>query len=156
MCSSLSQANAQLGNSPVTSPTQSPAPSPVTSLSNVCTGLGPLPVLTPFPRPGGPAQGRELGGGGLLWTSALTVYPRVAAGGQQSCHHSRGHPPSCSSHGHCSSLLHTLAVCSQVEERKERSSLSTGKECSPASVLDQRAGDVSCIRTVWGCLLQSF
>ncbi|XP_005358059.1 R3H domain-containing protein 2 isoform X10 [Microtus ochrogaster] len=51
------QANAQLGNSPVTSPTQSPAPSPVTSLSNVCTGLGPLPVLTPFPRPGGPAQG---------------------------------------------------------------------------------------------------
>ncbi|XP_075810953.1 R3H domain-containing protein 2 isoform X6 [Microtus pennsylvanicus] len=51
------QANAQLGNSPVTSPTQSPAPSPVTSLSNVCTGLGPLPVLTPFPRAGGPAQG---------------------------------------------------------------------------------------------------
>ncbi|CAO2623471.1 R3H domain-containing protein 2, partial [Lemmus lemmus] len=51
------QANAQLGNSPITSPTQSPAPSPVTSLSNVCTGLGPLPVLTPFPRPGGPAQG---------------------------------------------------------------------------------------------------
>ncbi|XP_051032071.1 R3H domain-containing protein 2 isoform X8 [Phodopus roborovskii] len=51
------QANAQMGSSPVTSPTQSPAPSPVTSLSNVCTGLGPLPVLTPFPRPGGPAQG---------------------------------------------------------------------------------------------------
>ncbi|XP_076776595.1 R3H domain-containing protein 2 isoform X4 [Arvicanthis niloticus] len=51
------QANAQMGGSPVTSPTQSPAPSPVTSLSNVCTGLSPLPVLTPFPRPGGPAQG---------------------------------------------------------------------------------------------------
>lgn len=51
------QANAQMGNSPVTSPTQSPAPSPVTSLSSVCTGLSPLPVLTPFPRPGGPAQG---------------------------------------------------------------------------------------------------
>ncbi|XP_051026651.1 R3H domain-containing protein 2 [Acomys russatus] len=51
------QANAQMGSSPVTSPTQSPAPSPVTSLSNVCTGLSPLPVLTPFPRPGGPAQG---------------------------------------------------------------------------------------------------
>ncbi|XP_040610679.1 R3H domain-containing protein 2 isoform X6 [Mesocricetus auratus] len=51
------QANAQMGSSPVTSPTQSPAPSPVTSLSNVCTGLGPLPVLTPFPRSGGPAQG---------------------------------------------------------------------------------------------------
>ncbi|XP_028607896.1 R3H domain-containing protein 2 isoform X4 [Grammomys surdaster] len=51
------QANAQMGGSPVTSPTQSPAPSPVTSLSNVCTGLSPLPVLTPFSRPGGPAQG---------------------------------------------------------------------------------------------------
>uniref|UniRef100_A0A4X1W7Y9 R3H domain containing 2 n=1 Tax=Sus scrofa TaxID=9823 RepID=A0A4X1W7Y9_PIG len=52
-----SQANTQISNSPVTSPTQSPAPSPVTSLSNVCTGLSPLPVLTQFPRPGGPAQG---------------------------------------------------------------------------------------------------
>ncbi|XP_032769822.1 R3H domain-containing protein 2 isoform X8 [Rattus rattus] len=51
------QTNAQMGSSPVTSPTQSPAPSPVTSLSSVCTGLSPLPVLTPFPRPGGPAQG---------------------------------------------------------------------------------------------------
>ncbi|XP_019651767.1 R3H domain-containing protein 2 isoform X11 [Ailuropoda melanoleuca] len=51
------QANTQMSNSPVTSPTQSPAPSPVTSLSNVCTGLSPLPVLTQFPRPGGPAQG---------------------------------------------------------------------------------------------------
>ncbi|KAM5254212.1 R3H domain-containing protein 2 isoform 5-T5 [Hipposideros larvatus] len=51
------QANAQMSSSPVTSPTQSPAPSPVTSLSSVCTGLSPLPVLTQFPRPGGPAQG---------------------------------------------------------------------------------------------------
>ncbi|XP_024592290.1 R3H domain-containing protein 2 isoform X13 [Neophocaena asiaeorientalis asiaeorientalis] len=51
------QANTQMSSSPVTSPTQSPAPSPVTSLSNVCTGLSPLPVLTQFPRPGGPAQG---------------------------------------------------------------------------------------------------
>lgn len=51
------QANAQMGSSPVTSPTQSPAPSPVTSLSSVCTGLSPLPVLTAFPRAGGPAQG---------------------------------------------------------------------------------------------------
>ncbi|XP_073939813.1 R3H domain-containing protein 2 isoform X2 [Castor canadensis] len=51
------QANTQMSNSPVTSPAQSPAPSPVTSLSNVCTGLSPLPVLTQFPRPGGPAQG---------------------------------------------------------------------------------------------------
>ena len=67
MCSSPSQANAQMGNSPVTSPTQSPAPSPVTSLSSVCTGLSPLPVLTPFPRPGGPAQGRQPGEGRPLW-----------------------------------------------------------------------------------------
>ena len=51
------QANTQMSSSPVISPTQSPAPSPVTSLSNVCTGLSPLPVLTQFPRPGGPAQG---------------------------------------------------------------------------------------------------
>ncbi|XP_017391683.1 R3H domain-containing protein 2 isoform X19 [Cebus imitator] len=51
------QANTQMSSSPVTSPTQSPAPSPVTSLSSVCTGLSPLPVLTQFPRPGGPAQG---------------------------------------------------------------------------------------------------
>uniref|UniRef100_A0A8C0ZZU0 R3H domain-containing protein 2 n=1 Tax=Castor canadensis TaxID=51338 RepID=A0A8C0ZZU0_CASCN len=53
------QANTQMSNSPVTSPAQSPAPSPVTSLSNVCTGLSPLPVLTQFPRPGGPAQGLD-------------------------------------------------------------------------------------------------
>ncbi|XP_029424666.1 R3H domain-containing protein 2 isoform X6 [Nannospalax galili] len=51
------QANTQMSSSPITSPTQSPAPSPVTSLSNVCTGLSPLPVLTQFSRPGGPAQG---------------------------------------------------------------------------------------------------
>ncbi|XP_070477917.1 R3H domain-containing protein 2 isoform X23 [Equus przewalskii] len=51
------QANTQMSSSPVTSPSQSPAPSPVTSLSSVCTGLSPLPVLTQFPRPGGPAQG---------------------------------------------------------------------------------------------------
>ncbi|XP_069441003.1 R3H domain-containing protein 2 isoform X13 [Ovis canadensis] len=51
------QASTQMSSSPVTSPTQSPAPSPVTSLSSVCTGLSPLPVLTQFPRPGGPAQG---------------------------------------------------------------------------------------------------
>ncbi|XP_036615445.1 R3H domain-containing protein 2 isoform X8 [Trichosurus vulpecula] len=50
------QANTQM-NSPITSPTQSPTPSPVTSLSSVCTGLSPLPVLTQFPRPVGPAQG---------------------------------------------------------------------------------------------------
>ncbi|XP_040088955.1 R3H domain-containing protein 2 isoform X1 [Oryx dammah] len=51
------QASTQMSSSPVTSPTQSPAPSPVTSLNSVCTGLSPLPVLTQFPRPGGPAQG---------------------------------------------------------------------------------------------------
>uniref|UniRef100_A0A8C0B6C4 R3H domain-containing protein 2 n=1 Tax=Buteo japonicus TaxID=224669 RepID=A0A8C0B6C4_9AVES len=46
-----------LGRSPITSPTQSPTPSPVTNLNSVCTGLSPLPVLTQFPRPMGPAQG---------------------------------------------------------------------------------------------------
>ncbi|XP_053410496.1 R3H domain-containing protein 2 isoform X1 [Nycticebus coucang] len=51
------QASTQMSSSPVSSPTQSPAPSPVTNLSSVCTGLSPLPVLTQFPRPGGPAQG---------------------------------------------------------------------------------------------------
>ncbi|XP_054033340.1 R3H domain-containing protein 2 isoform X2 [Dryobates pubescens] len=50
------QASTQL-SSPITSPTQSPTPSPVTSLSSVCSGLSPLPVLTQFPRPMGPAQG---------------------------------------------------------------------------------------------------
>ncbi|XP_075757916.1 R3H domain-containing protein 2 isoform X5 [Pelodiscus sinensis] len=50
------QASTQL-TSPITSPTQSPTPSPVTSLTSVCAGLSPLPVLTQFPRPGGPAQG---------------------------------------------------------------------------------------------------
>ncbi|RMB90408.1 hypothetical protein DUI87_33294 [Hirundo rustica rustica] len=50
------QANTQL-SSPITSPTQSPTPSPVTNLNSVCTGLSPLPVLTQFPRPMGPAQG---------------------------------------------------------------------------------------------------
>ncbi|XP_066470405.1 R3H domain-containing protein 2 isoform X1 [Tiliqua scincoides] len=53
---SAQASNTQL-NSPITSPTQSPTPSPVTSLSSVCTGLSPLPVLTQFPRPVGPAQG---------------------------------------------------------------------------------------------------
>ncbi|XP_064899651.1 R3H domain-containing protein 2 isoform X3 [Columba livia] len=50
------QASTQL-SSPITSPTQSPTPSPVTNLNSVCTGLSPLPVLTQFPRPMGPAQG---------------------------------------------------------------------------------------------------
>uniref|UniRef100_H0XWG9 R3H domain containing 2 n=1 Tax=Otolemur garnettii TaxID=30611 RepID=H0XWG9_OTOGA len=50
------QASTQMSSSPVTSPTQSPAPSPVTNLSSICTGLSPLPVLTQFWRPGGPAQ----------------------------------------------------------------------------------------------------
>ncbi|XP_062488611.1 R3H domain-containing protein 2 isoform X2 [Pezoporus occidentalis] len=51
------QASTQL-NSPITSPTQSPTPSPVTNLNSVCTGLSPLPVLTQFPRPMGPTQGK--------------------------------------------------------------------------------------------------
>ncbi|XP_074835499.1 R3H domain-containing protein 2 isoform X1 [Carettochelys insculpta] len=53
---SSTQASTQL-SSPITSPTQSPTPSPVTNLNSVCPGLSPLPVLTQFPRPVGPAQG---------------------------------------------------------------------------------------------------
>ncbi|KAM3845794.1 R3H domain-containing protein 2 isoform 10-T15 [Vipera latastei] len=53
------QASSTQLNSPITSPTQSPTPSPVTSLNSVCTGLSPLPVLTQFPRPVGPAQGNK-------------------------------------------------------------------------------------------------
>uniref|UniRef100_A0A9J7YXP3 R3H domain containing 2 n=1 Tax=Cyprinus carpio carpio TaxID=630221 RepID=A0A9J7YXP3_CYPCA len=46
------QVSTQL-SSPLASPTQSPAPSPSGS---VCPGLGPLPLISQFPRPGGPAQ----------------------------------------------------------------------------------------------------
>uniref|UniRef100_A0A3Q3JK46 R3H domain-containing protein n=1 Tax=Monopterus albus TaxID=43700 RepID=A0A3Q3JK46_MONAL len=50
------QASTQLP-SPLASPTQSPTPSPSGSVSSVCPGLGPLPLISQFPRPGGPAQG---------------------------------------------------------------------------------------------------
>ncbi|XP_029287113.1 R3H domain-containing protein 2 isoform X9 [Cottoperca gobio] len=50
------QASTQL-TSPLASPTQSPTPSPAGSVSSVCPGLGPLPLISQFPRPGGPAQG---------------------------------------------------------------------------------------------------
>ncbi|XP_035245329.1 R3H domain-containing protein 2 isoform X2 [Anguilla anguilla] len=50
------QAGNQLG-SPLASPTQSPTPSPSGSLNSICPGLGPLPLISQFPRPGGPAQG---------------------------------------------------------------------------------------------------
>ncbi|KAM4613539.1 R3H domain-containing protein 2 isoform 3-T3 [Polymixia lowei] len=50
------QASTQL-SSPLASPTQSPTPSPSGSVSSVCPGLGPLPLISQFPRPGGPAQG---------------------------------------------------------------------------------------------------
>ncbi|XP_051986616.1 R3H domain-containing protein 2 isoform X2 [Xyrauchen texanus] len=43
-------------NSPLASPTQSPAPSPSGSVNSVCPGLGPLPLISQFPRPGGSAQ----------------------------------------------------------------------------------------------------
>lgn len=47
--------------SPLASPTQSPTPSPSGSVSSVCPGLGPLPLISQFPRPGGSAQGtREI------------------------------------------------------------------------------------------------
>ncbi|XP_056128779.1 R3H domain-containing protein 2 [Lampris incognitus] len=51
-----SQVSTQL-SSPLASPTQSPTPSPSGSVSSVCPGLGPLPLISQFPRPGGPAQG---------------------------------------------------------------------------------------------------
>uniref|UniRef100_A0A8C2ZB44 R3H domain containing 2 n=1 Tax=Cyclopterus lumpus TaxID=8103 RepID=A0A8C2ZB44_CYCLU len=50
------QASTQL-TSPLASPTQSPTPSPSGSVSSVCPGMGPLPLISQFPRPGGPAQG---------------------------------------------------------------------------------------------------
>ncbi|KAM4741420.1 R3H domain-containing protein 2 isoform 2-T4 [Anableps anableps] len=50
------QASTQL-TSPLASPTQSPTPSPSGSVNSVCPGLGPLPIISQFPRPGGPAQG---------------------------------------------------------------------------------------------------
>ncbi|KAM6927462.1 R3H domain-containing protein 2 isoform 9-T10 [Xenentodon cancila] len=50
------QAGTQL-TSPLASPTQSPTPSPSGSVSSVCPGLGPLPLISQFPRPGGPTQG---------------------------------------------------------------------------------------------------
>ncbi|XP_041836137.1 R3H domain-containing protein 2 isoform X8 [Melanotaenia boesemani] len=50
------QGSTQL-TSPLASPTQSPTPSPSGSVSSVCPGLGPLPLISQFPRPGGPAQG---------------------------------------------------------------------------------------------------
>ncbi|XP_015199761.1 R3H domain-containing protein 2 isoform X7 [Lepisosteus oculatus] len=53
---SSSQASTQI-NSPLASPTQSPTPSPSGSVSSVCPGLGPLPLITQFSRPLGPAQG---------------------------------------------------------------------------------------------------
>ncbi|KAG7494509.1 R3H domain-containing 2 isoform X8 [Solea senegalensis] len=50
------QASTQL-TSPLASPTQSPTPSPSGSVSSVCPGLGPLPLISQFSRAGGPAQG---------------------------------------------------------------------------------------------------
>ncbi|TNN82244.1 R3H domain-containing protein 2 [Liparis tanakae] len=49
------QASTQL-TTPLASPAQSPTPSPSGSVSTVCPGMGPLPLISQFPRPGGPAQ----------------------------------------------------------------------------------------------------
>ncbi|XP_069826486.1 R3H domain-containing protein 2 isoform X3 [Dendropsophus ebraccatus] len=46
-----------LMNSPITSPAQSPTPSPGSNMNSVCTGLSPLSVIPQFPRPVGPGQG---------------------------------------------------------------------------------------------------
>ncbi|KAM9534388.1 R3H domain-containing protein 2-like isoform 4-T4 [Salvelinus alpinus] len=52
------QTSTQTQSSPLSSPTQSPTPSPSGSVSSVCPGLGPLSLLSQFPRPGpGPVQG---------------------------------------------------------------------------------------------------
>ncbi|XP_045078752.1 R3H domain-containing protein 2-like isoform X4 [Coregonus clupeaformis] len=52
------QTSIQMQGSPLASPTQSPTPSPSGGVSSVCPGLGPLPLLSQFARPGpGPAQG---------------------------------------------------------------------------------------------------
>uniref|UniRef100_UPI00398EA67B R3H domain-containing protein 1-like isoform X2 n=1 Tax=Pristiophorus japonicus TaxID=55135 RepID=UPI00398EA67B len=50
-----SQSSPQLG-SPAVSPAQSPAPPPMTTIKNVRTGLGPLPIMAQFPRPIVPGQ----------------------------------------------------------------------------------------------------
>ncbi|XP_047669652.1 R3H domain-containing protein 2 isoform X6 [Tachysurus fulvidraco] len=50
------QVSTQL-SSPLPSPTQSPTPTPSNSGNSVCPGLGPLPLISQFPRPGGPTQG---------------------------------------------------------------------------------------------------
>uniref|UniRef100_A0A3B3DR11 R3H domain containing 2 n=1 Tax=Oryzias melastigma TaxID=30732 RepID=A0A3B3DR11_ORYME len=50
------QASTQM-TSPLASPTQSPTPSPSGSVSSICPGLAPLPLISQFQRPGGPAQG---------------------------------------------------------------------------------------------------
>lgn len=44
-------------SSPAVSPAQSPAPPPMTTLKNVRTGLGPLPIMAQFPRSMVPGQG---------------------------------------------------------------------------------------------------
>uniref|UniRef100_A0AAY4AY55 R3H domain-containing protein 2 n=1 Tax=Denticeps clupeoides TaxID=299321 RepID=A0AAY4AY55_9TELE len=53
---SSQQASTQL-SSPLASPTQSPTQSPSSSVNSVCPGLGHLPLISQFSRPGGPAQG---------------------------------------------------------------------------------------------------
>ncbi|XP_078084216.1 R3H domain-containing protein 1 isoform X12 [Mustelus asterias] len=50
------QSSPQIG-SPAVSPAQSPAPQPMTTIKNVRTGLGPLPLMAQFPRPMVPGQG---------------------------------------------------------------------------------------------------
>ncbi|XP_078084217.1 R3H domain-containing protein 1 isoform X13 [Mustelus asterias] len=49
------QSSPQIG-SPAVSPAQSPAPQPMTTIKNVRTGLGPLPLMAQFPRPMVPGQ----------------------------------------------------------------------------------------------------
>ncbi|XP_059503400.1 R3H domain-containing protein 1-like isoform X3 [Stegostoma tigrinum] len=50
------QSSPQIG-SPAVSPAQSPGPQPMTTIKNVRSGLGPLPLMAQFPQPVVPGQG---------------------------------------------------------------------------------------------------
>ncbi|CAB1314522.1 unnamed protein product [Coregonus sp. 'balchen'] len=93
------QASTQM-SSPLASPTQSPTLSPSGSVSSVCPGLGPLPLLSQFPRPGpGPAQEAEklfnqlsMCGAKIQWLKDPVAGGRGGYGGP-GVHHGPGHGP---------------------------------------------------------------
>uniref|UniRef100_A0AAY4AV92 R3H domain containing 2 n=1 Tax=Denticeps clupeoides TaxID=299321 RepID=A0AAY4AV92_9TELE len=71
---SSQQASTQL-SSPLASPTQSPTQSPSSSVNSVCPGLGHLPLISQFSRPGGPAQGIYTHSCGLVPTVRSELVP---------------------------------------------------------------------------------